>query len=166
MRRGCTVSSSLPNGQGAEADQQVRFMYEARRDEMMAHGFADCCTDVSDWVRTVASSLIRCGRLPVDCSWTTTASTMSSLMLSRSISFVASASVISSLMARVGDGGGVFSMAMESAAWDLLSRLLGGASGDSEREALVDAGVAEAEDEAAREALFDEAAREACVTGM
>lgn len=69
-------------------------------------------------------------------------------------------------MARMGDGGGVFSIAMVSAAWDLLWRLLGCSSGDSEREALLDAGVTEAEDEAARDALFDEAAREACVTGM
>lgn len=69
-------------------------------------------------------------------------------------------------MARVGDGGGV-SMAMGSVAWDLLRRLVGCASGDSEREELVDAGVADAEDEAPRDAFFDEAAaREACVTGM
>lgn len=77
-------------------------------------------------------------------------------------------------MARVGDGGGVFSMAIEEeeeegsvAVCDLLVRLLGCASGDSEREELDDAGVAEAEDaEAARELLLDAAAREACVTGM
>lgn len=92
---------------------------------------------------------------------------MSSLMVSMSISCAASASGISSLMALLGDGGGVCSMAMASAAWDRLTRLLGWASGDCDREAVVDAGVAEADDEAARDACLDEAAaREACVTGM
>lgn len=56
-------------------------------------------------------------------------------------------------------------MTAVSAAWDFLKRLLGCASGDSEREELA-AGVADAEDEAPRDVLFDEAAaREACVTG-
>lgn len=41
MRLGCTVSSSLARGQGASADQQDRFRYVDRRDEMMAHGLAD-----------------------------------------------------------------------------------------------------------------------------
>lgn len=68
-------------------------------------------------------------------------------------------------MARGGEGGGVVSMTAVSAAWDFLRRLLGCASGDCEREELA-AGVADAEVEAPRDVLFDEAAaREACVTG-
>lgn len=64
-------------------------------------------------------------------------------------------------MARGGEGGGVVSMTAVSEAWDFLMRLLGCASGDSEREELADAEV-----EAPRDVLFDEAAaREACVTG-
>lgn len=63
-------------------------------------------------------------------------------------------------MARGGEGGGVVSMTAESAACDFLRRLLGCASGDSEREELA-AGVADP-----RDVLFDEAAaRAACVTG-
>lgn len=68
-------------------------------------------------------------------------------------------------MARGGEGGGVVSMAALSEAWDFLMRLLGCASGDSEREELA-AGVADAEVETLRDVLFDEAAaRAACVTG-
>jgi hypothetical protein len=80
-------------------------------------------------------------------------------MLSRSIFWATSASGISSLMARGGEGGGVVSMTAVIAAWDFLMRLLGCASGDSEREA-------DADVEAPRDVFFDEAAaREACVTG-
>lgn len=52
---------------------------------MMAAGLADCCTMCNFCINTVASSLTRWGRFPVACSWIMTASTMSSLMFSRSI---------------------------------------------------------------------------------
>lgn len=132
MRRGCTVSSSFATGQGARALQQGRFMYEAKRDEMIAQGLAEFCTDVKDCARMMAKSLTRCGRFAVACSCVMVASTMSSLMPSRSTLGRAPAST---LEAGVGEGGGVVSRitASDALSCDRFIRLLGCESGDCER---------------------------------
>lgn len=69
-----------------------------------------CCTTFRLCIKTAVSSLTRCGRLPVSCSWTTTASTMSSLMESKSISLEEGSSSSDSIEERWagGEGGGVY----------------------------------------------------------
>ena len=113
--------SSLASGQGDSAVQQSRRRYAASLDDSRAAGFADlsrgksiCEPDNSSRCtypstaslvveRTVESSLIRWGRLPVFSSCSMTPTTMSSLMPSMSIlaSFIAP-----------GEGGGVCSYAV------------------------------------------------------
>lgn len=96
------------------------------------------------------------------------ASTMSSLMLSRSILGGAASSLAdSTLVASVGEGGGVVSMMAESEeACDRLMRLLAWESGDCDRED-DDGREVEAEAEDGRPALLEAAAaRAALVTGM
>jgi hypothetical protein len=108
----------------------------------------------------------------VSCSCMMTPSTMSSLIPSRSTFFGAvSTSDISTLVAGVGEGGGVASIAVESAeaSWARFRRLLGCESGECEREVELRGEAepeaeAEAEDEDGRPALL-EAARAALVIG-
>src|SRR3569833_890068 len=71
----------------------------------------DCSTILSCCISTDVSSLTRWGRLPDDCSWTMTASTMSSLTVARSTSRepAASSSRSRDLRSGVGEGGGVAS---------------------------------------------------------
>src|SRR6478735_5513048 len=102
-----------------------------------------------------------------------TASTISSLIPSRSILGTGAASVISALLPAGGEGGGVCSMAMALSdalsTCDLFSRLLGCDSGDAERSTDVE-GVADDEeevegneaDEERAAALEAAAARAAC----
>ena len=81
--RGCTVSNSFPNGQGASAVHD-RLRYEDSRDEIIAQGFADllklvfnkeaferrtyvstiltCCDNIA------ASSFTKCGLFAVFCN--------------------------------------------------------------------------------------------------
>jgi hypothetical protein len=99
-----------------------------------------------------------------------TASTMSSLIPSRSTFGIDAASVISVLAG--GEGGGVCSMAMALStepfeAWAFFCRLLGCKSGDVERP--TDDGVEDEDEDADEERPEDfdaAAARAACVTGM
>lgn len=94
------------------------------------------------------------------------ASTISSLMPSRSILGAASLLIGSRLVARVGEGGGVDSMAMaeSGAGCDRFKRLLGCESGDCDREEDVGREDEEADDR--RPAPFEAAARALLVTGM
>lgn len=141
--------------------------------------FTHCWTDVNVCVRTVANSLMRCGLLAVDSNWTIEASTISSLMPSRSTLGIKSASDISTLVAGVGEGGGVCSMmasaGAEATPCDRLRRLLGCESMRSAIESERCADVAgdddddeEEEEEDGRLGAFDEAAaaRAAWVTGI
>lgn len=133
----------------------------------MAHSRVNvtyCWTEVRCCARTTASSLIKWGRLAVDCSWRMTAATISSWMPSRSILGATAASGMSTLVAGVGESGGVGSTAAEPAPCDRLRRLFGCDSGDSERTA---DGDVDADDEVGRAALLlAAAARAALVTGM
>ena len=99
-----------------------------------------------------------------------TPSTMSSLMPSRSTFLGAtSTSPISTLVAGVGEGGGVCSMATgsASASCDRLRRLLGWESGECDREAELRAEAEEADEDELRPALLEaaDAARAAAVMG-
>src|SRR2546423_11089301 len=113
--------SSLANGQGDRA-VHGRLRYRLRRDERRAAGFAELLSRVTALVvqlrngrkggaycatlsfvadRTVANSLMRCGRFPVFSSCSMTAITISSL--------IPSVSIFGTSGTSPGDGGGVCS---------------------------------------------------------
>lgn len=111
-------------GQGEEAFHD-RLRYVDSREEIMAEGFADlfesfslllnvgenntyCSTILTFCDRMAASSLTKCGLLPVFCSCIMTPSTISSFIPSKSISLGCTSSSRSSVTAS-GEGGGVFS---------------------------------------------------------